>query len=134
MPDVFSQEGNIALTSAQSLYDVHHLPSVVTFLLSILAIDFTFVLETNNFSLFRQPSSLTSCYPLAPESGAALEDDYLSEETEDKPNVIEYSGASGDEAHEDAVLLYSRHRRRVDDDLIETAESIPSGVMTMMLM
>jgi hypothetical protein len=32
------------------------------------------------------------------------------------------------------VLLYSRHRRRVDDDLIETAESIPSGVMTMMLM
>jgi hypothetical protein len=51
----------------------------------------------------------------------------MSEETEDKPDVIEDSDASGDEAHEDVAFLASKRHRRVVDDLIETAESSPSG-------
>ena len=51
----------------------------------------------------------------------------MSEETKDNPDVIEDSDASGDEAHEDNALLASRHRRRVNEDLIEIAESSPSG-------
>jgi hypothetical protein len=45
----------------------------------------------------------------------------MSEETEDNPDVIEDSDVSGDEDHEDVALLASKRRRRVDDDLIETA-------------
>lgn len=69
----------------------------------------------------------SECYPPAPESGAAPEDDDMSEETEDNPDVIEDSDASGDEAHEDVALLTSKRRRRVDEDLIEITKSSPSG-------
>jgi hypothetical protein len=41
--------------------------------------------------------------------------------------VIRDSDASGDEAHEDDALLASKHRRRVDEDLIAVAESSTSG-------
>jgi hypothetical protein len=51
----------------------------------------------------------------------------MSEETEENPDAIEDNDASGDEDHEDVALLASKHRRRVDDDLIEIAESSPSG-------
>jgi hypothetical protein len=51
----------------------------------------------------------------------------MSEETEDSPVVIKDSDASGYEAHEDVALLTSNRRRRFDEDLIETAESSPSG-------
>jgi hypothetical protein len=37
----FSQEDTIAMTSAQSPYDIRHLPSAVILLLNNLAIDFT---------------------------------------------------------------------------------------------
>jgi hypothetical protein len=79
------------------------------------------------FSCLRQPSTLVWCYPPTPESGAAPEDDDASEETEDNPNAIEDSNASGDEVPEDDVLLASRRRGRINEDLIATTESSPSG-------
>lgn len=86
-----------------------------------------FALETDAFSLFRQPSTIGRCYPSEPESGAAPEDDDISEETEENPDVVEDSDASEEEEYDDDTLLTARRRRRVDDDLIETAESSPSG-------
>jgi hypothetical protein len=67
------------------------------------------------------------CLPPAPESGVVPEDDDISEETGDNPDVIEDSDASGIEAYEDDALLASKRRRRVNEDLIATAESSPSG-------
>ncbi|KAK1641990.1 hypothetical protein QYE76_059795 [Lolium multiflorum] len=72
-------------------------------------------------------SSIALCYPPTPESGAAPEDDDASEETEDDRNVLEDSDASGDEAPEDDALIKSKHRRKINEDLMTTAESSPSG-------
>jgi hypothetical protein len=41
--------------------------------------------------------------------------------------VIEDSDASSDQAYEDDALLASKRHRRVDEDLIATTESSPSG-------
>jgi hypothetical protein len=87
------------------------------------------ILYTSNLTLFlrlRQPSTIVQCYPSRPESGAALEDDDVAEETEDDPDVIEDSDASGDEALDDDALL-SRRRMRINEYLMATVESSPSG-------
>jgi hypothetical protein len=79
------------------------------------------------FFCFQQASTIAQCYPPTPESGAAPEDNDASEETEDDRNVLEDSDASGDEAHEDDALIKSKHSKKINEDLMTTAESSPSG-------
>ncbi|KAK1613253.1 hypothetical protein QYE76_036926 [Lolium multiflorum] len=98
----FSMKDNIVLTSARSPYDLKHLPA--------------------------EASTVAQCYPPTPESGVELEDDDEdSEETEDAQHILEDSDIQGDEAPEDDVLTRSRRCRRINEDLITTAESCPSG-------
>ncbi|KAK1667392.1 hypothetical protein QYE76_055551 [Lolium multiflorum] len=98
----FSMKDNIVLTSARSPYDLKHLPA--------------------------EASTVAQCYPPTPESGVELEDDDDdSEETEDAQHVLEDSDVQEDEAPEDDVLTRSRRCKRINEDLITTAESSPSG-------
>ncbi|KAK1652681.1 hypothetical protein QYE76_070486 [Lolium multiflorum] len=98
----FSMKDNIVLTSARLPYDFKHLPA--------------------------EASTVAQCYPPTPESGVELKDDYDdSEETEDAQHTLEDSDVQGDEAPEDDVLTRSRRCRRINEDLITTAESSPSG-------
>ncbi|KAK1665129.1 hypothetical protein QYE76_053288 [Lolium multiflorum] len=98
----FSMKDNIVLTSARPPYDLKHLPA--------------------------EASTVAQCYPPTPESGVELEDDDDdSEETEDAQHTLEDSDVQGDEAPEDDVLTRSRRCRRINEDLITTAESSPSG-------
>jgi hypothetical protein len=62
-----------------------------------------------------------------PESGIAPEDDDASEDAEDDQNILEDSDALGDEAPVDDALVKSMRRRNINEDLMTTAESIPSG-------
>ncbi|KAM0922899.1 hypothetical protein ACQ4PT_005848 [Festuca glaucescens] len=78
------------------------------------------------FVVRKEASTIVQCYPSTPESGAAPEDDDAAEETEDDPDVIEDSDVSGDEALDDDAL-FSRRRRRINEDLMATAELSPSG-------
>ena len=87
-----------------------------------------FALETDDFSLSCQASTVARCFPPAPESGAAPEDDDLSEDAEENVEVVEDSDASEEkEEDDDDALFIARRRRTVVDDLIDTAESSPSG-------
>ncbi|KAK1677043.1 hypothetical protein QYE76_037891 [Lolium multiflorum] len=98
----FSMKDNIVLTSARPPYDFKHLPA--------------------------EASTVAQCYPPTPESGVELEDDDDdSEETEDAQHALEDSDVQGDEAPEDDVFTRGRRCRRINEDLITTAESSPSG-------
>jgi hypothetical protein len=55
------------------------------------------------------------------------EDDEDSEETDDAQHALEDSDVHEEEAPEDDILTKSRRCRRINDDLITTAESSPSG-------
>ncbi|KAK1641626.1 hypothetical protein QYE76_059431 [Lolium multiflorum] len=72
-------------------------------------------------------STVVQCYPPTPESGVDPEDDDDFEETEDAQHVLEDSDVHEEEAPEDDALTRSRRCRRINDDLITTAESSPSG-------
>jgi hypothetical protein len=50
-----------------------------------------------------------------------------SEETEDAQHALEDSDVQGDEAPEDDVFTRNKRCRRINEDLITTAESSPSG-------
>jgi hypothetical protein len=76
---------------------------------------------------FRQASTVAQCYPPTPENGVAPEDDDASEETEDYQNILEDSDASSDEAPEDDAHVKSMRRRKINEDLMATAVSSPSG-------
>jgi hypothetical protein len=76
---------------------------------------------------FRQASTIAQCYPPTPESAVAPEDDDASEETKDDQNILEDSDALGDEAPEDDALVKFMHRRKINEDLMTTADSSPSG-------
>ncbi|KAK1614376.1 hypothetical protein QYE76_019893 [Lolium multiflorum] len=96
----FNQKDFIAITSVRVPFDLKHLPS--------------------------EASTLACCYPPTPESGATPEDDDASEENEDNRNALEDSDASGGKAPEEDALLASQCRRKINEDLIATAESSPS--------
>lgn len=71
---------------------------------------------------------MAQCYPPSPESGVEPEDDEDdSEETEDVQHILEDSDIQEDEAPEDDAFTRSRRRKRINEDLITTAESSPSG-------
>jgi hypothetical protein len=76
---------------------------------------------------FREASTVAQCYPPTPESGIAPEDDDASEETEDDQNIFKDRDALGDEAPEDDALVKSMRRRKINEDLMTTTESSPSG-------
>ncbi|KAK1608631.1 hypothetical protein QYE76_032304 [Lolium multiflorum] len=98
----FSQKDNIILTSARPPYDFKHLPA--------------------------EASTVAQCYPPTPESGVEPEDDDDdSEGTEDAQHVLEDSDVHGDEAPVDDAFTKDRRCRRINEDLITTAESSPSG-------
>ncbi|KAK1681524.1 hypothetical protein QYE76_042372 [Lolium multiflorum] len=97
----YSMKDTIVLTSARSPYDLTHLPA--------------------------EASTVTQCYPPTPESAVEPEDDDHSEETEDAQHALEDSDVQEEEAPEDDALTRSRQCRRINDDLITTAESSPSG-------
>ncbi|KAM0900633.1 hypothetical protein ACQ4PT_020475 [Festuca glaucescens] len=96
-----SQKDNIAMTSARPPFDFKHLPS--------------------------EASTVAQCYPPTPESGIAPKDDDASEETKDDQNIFEDSDALGDEAPKDDALVKSMRRKKINEDLMTTAESSPSG-------
>ena len=71
---------------------------------------------------------MAQCYPPSPESGVEPEDDDDdSEETEDVQHILEDSDVQEDETPEDDALTRSRRCKRINEDLITTAESSPSG-------
>ncbi|KAK1601744.1 hypothetical protein QYE76_004999 [Lolium multiflorum] len=72
-------------------------------------------------------SAVSQCYPPTPKSGIAPEDDDASEETEDEQHVFEDSDVQLDEAPEDDAFTKSMRRMKINEDLIATAESSPSG-------
>jgi hypothetical protein len=88
---------------------------------------FLFFLNLRLFVFFRQASTVAQCYPPIPESGVAPEDDDASQETEDDKNILEDSDAPGDEVPKDDAHVKSMRRRKINEDLIATAESSPSG-------
>ncbi|KAM0854710.1 hypothetical protein ACQ4PT_050263 [Festuca glaucescens] len=96
-----SQRDNIILTSARPPLDLKHLPT--------------------------KASTVAQCYPPTPESGVAPEDDDASEETEDEWHTLEDSDVQGDEAPEDDARTKAMRRRKINEDLLATAESSPSG-------
>ncbi|KAK1604380.1 hypothetical protein QYE76_028053 [Lolium multiflorum] len=71
--------------------------------------------------------AIAQCYPPTPENGAAPEDDDASEETEDNHNTLNDSDASGAEVPEDDAVIDSKQRRKINEDLMTTVESSPSG-------
>nr|XP_051221385.1 uncharacterized protein LOC127339590 [Lolium perenne] len=98
----FSMKDTIVLTSARSPYDVKHLPA--------------------------EASTVAQCYPPTPESGVEPEDDDEdSDETEDAQHILEDSDVQEDEVPDDDALTRSRRCKRINEDLITTAESSPSG-------
>ncbi|KAK1696142.1 hypothetical protein QYE76_012839 [Lolium multiflorum] len=98
----FSQKDTIVLTSARLPYDLKYLPA--------------------------KASTVAQCYPPTPESGVELEDDDDdSEETEDAQHALEDSDVQGDEAPEEDAHTRDMRRRRINEDLMTTAESSPSG-------
>ncbi|KAM0872464.1 hypothetical protein ACQ4PT_038708 [Festuca glaucescens] len=96
-----SQKDNIVLTSARPPLDLKHLPP--------------------------KASTVVQCYPPTPESGVAPEDDDASEETINEQHTLEDSDVQGDEAPEDDARTRSMRRRKINEDLMATAESSPSG-------
>ena len=120
-----SQRDNIVLTSARPPLDLKHLPTKVIFL--VFASNVT---STSNLLISfscRQASTVAQCYPPTPESGVAPEDDDASEETEDERHTLEDSDVQGDEAPEDDARTKAMRRRKINEDLLATAESSPSG-------
>ncbi|KAK1685097.1 hypothetical protein QYE76_045945 [Lolium multiflorum] len=98
----YSMKDIIVLTSARSPSDLKHLPV--------------------------EASTVAQCYPPTPESGVEPEDDDDdSEETEDVQHILEDSDVQEDEAPEDDALTRSRRCKRINEDLITTAKSSPSG-------
>jgi hypothetical protein len=78
--------------------------------------------------LFRQQdSTVAQCYPPTPESGVAPEDDDASEETKNEHHILDDSDVHGDEAPEDDALIKSMRCRKINEDLMATPESSPSG-------
>jgi hypothetical protein len=55
------------------------------------------------------------------------DDDEDSDETEDAQNILEDSDVQEDEVPDDDALTRSRRCERINEDLITTAESSPSG-------
>jgi hypothetical protein len=76
---------------------------------------------------FQQAFAIAQCYHPTPESEELPEDDDASKETEDNRNALKDSDATGDEAPEDDALIDSKRRRNINEDLITTMESSPSG-------
>ncbi|KAK1666781.1 hypothetical protein QYE76_054940 [Lolium multiflorum] len=99
----YSMKDIIVLTSARSPYDLKHLPA--------------------------EASTVAQCYPPTPESGVEPgdDDDDDSEETEDTQHILEDIDVQEEEAPEDDTLTRSRRCKRINEDLITTAESSPSG-------
>ena len=79
------------------------------------------------FFICRQASTVVQCYPPTPESGVEPEDDDDSEETEDGQHTLEDSDVQGDEAPEEDARTRAMRRRMINEDLMTTAESSPSG-------
>jgi hypothetical protein len=75
----------------------------------------------------RQASTIAQCYPPTPKSGIAPEDDNSSQETEDEQLTLEDNDVQCDEAPEDDARTKSMRRRKINEDLMATAESSPSG-------
>jgi hypothetical protein len=73
-----------------------------------------------------QASTVARCFPPAPESGAVPEDDGISEDADENAEEVEDSDATKEEDVDDA-LLTTKRRRIVVDELIDSAESSPSG-------
>ncbi|KAK1695577.1 hypothetical protein QYE76_012274 [Lolium multiflorum] len=96
-----SQKDNIVLTSARPPLDLKH--------------------------LLAKASTVAPCYPPTPESGVAPEDDDASEETEEEQHTLEDSDVQGDEAPEDDARINSMRRMKINEGLMATAESSPSG-------
>ncbi|KAK1619021.1 hypothetical protein QYE76_024538 [Lolium multiflorum] len=96
-----SQKDNIVMTSARPPLDLKHLPT--------------------------KASTVAQCYPPTPESGIAPEDDDSLEETEDEQLTLEDSDVQDDEAPEDDARTKSMRQRKINEDLMATAESSPSG-------
>jgi hypothetical protein len=114
------------MTSARPPLDLKHLPAEVISL--VFALNVVFISESESHYFFcRQASTVAQCYPPTPESGAAPEDDDASEETEDEHHIFEDSDVLGDEAPEDDAFVKSMRRRKINEDLMATAESSPSG-------
>ncbi|KAK1609800.1 hypothetical protein QYE76_033473 [Lolium multiflorum] len=105
----FSQKGNIVLTSARLPYDFKHLPAEVIFIALAPIVGLTLSFDPLLTSLELE------------------DDDDDSEETEDAQHVLEDSNIQGDEAPEYDAPTRDRRCRRINEDLITTAESSPSG-------
>jgi hypothetical protein len=122
-----SQRGNTILTSARPPLNLEHLPAKVIFLAFALNVVSISESELDSFFSCRQASTVAQCYPPTPESGVAPEDDDASEETEDEQHILEDSDVQGDEAPEDDALTKSMRRSKINEDLMATAESSPTG-------
>ncbi|KAK1606384.1 hypothetical protein QYE76_030057 [Lolium multiflorum] len=123
----YSMKDIIVLTLARSPYNHTHLPAEVVFTAFAY---FAIIVLLSNFPLIlsrRQASTVTQCYPPMPESGVEPEDDDDSEETDDAQHALEDSNVQEEEALEDDALTRSRRCKRINDDLITTAESSPRG-------
>ncbi|KAK1643612.1 hypothetical protein QYE76_061417 [Lolium multiflorum] len=122
-----SQKDNIVLTSARPPLDLKHLPAKVIFLAFASKVISISASELDNFSICRQASTVAQCYPPTPESGVEPEDDDDSEETENEQHALEANDVQGDEAPEDDARTKAIRSRKINEDLMTTAESSPSG-------
>jgi hypothetical protein len=122
-----SQKDNIILTSARLPLDLKHLPAKVISL--VFASNVVLISRSvfDNSPSCCQASTVNQCYPPMPESGVVPEDDDASEETEDEQHILEDSDAQGDEAPKDEARIKSMRRMKINEDLLATAESSPSG-------
>jgi hypothetical protein len=118
-----SQKDNIVLTSARPPLDLKHLPAKVISLVSASNVVFI----SDNSPSCCQASTVAQCYPPTTESGVVPEDDDASEETEDEQHILEDTDVQGDEAPTDEARIRSMRRRKINEDLLATAESSPSG-------
>jgi hypothetical protein len=62
--------------------------------LPVFTFDLSFVLDIDDFPLLYQASTVIRCFPPAPKTGAAPEDDDLSEDVEENAEVVKDSDAS----------------------------------------
>jgi hypothetical protein len=122
-----SQKDNIVLTSARPPLDLKHLPAKVISLVSASNVVFISRFVFDNSPSCCQASTVAQCYPPTPESGVVPEDDDASEETEEEHHILEDIDVQGDEAPKDEARIKSMRRRKINEDLLATADSSPSG-------
>ncbi|KAK1680943.1 hypothetical protein QYE76_041791 [Lolium multiflorum] len=100
--DASRYKDTIVLTSTRFPYDLKHLPV--------------------------EASTVAQCYPPTPESGVEPEDDDDdSDETEDAQHILEDSDVQENDVPDDDALTRSRRCKMINEDLITTVESSPSG-------